>query len=404
MSAADEVALVDTVNGTNLCTSATAGTKIVVDSGEIVLDGDSTLGTGLLTLHTADTTVGAILTGESTLILVGALNDNAGGVVDEVDDTVGALAYTDATADTLAGVNVSYAVFNGNSLLGTNSCTVAVAKACEGAVLVTAVSHVGGKAGLVTLVVALSGCSVARTVAGNECNLLNNVLCLNAEDGRDILCGAVATGHTEVGLVGRLFSKSFSIAVASGVTARATVSTGQAVTDSNSGLVLLDSKEYACQGEQSGTHDSDADEDEGRNKNCHITTPFLCEQVFHHACKSEECECNDGCCYESNGYTLECLGRGAVLDSRAYSCEEHHCEKEAETYAERGDHGLYEVILCGDIVEGNAENCTVCSDEGKIYTERLVERGNELLKNDLYELNESGDNKDEYDGLEVFKL
>ena len=121
VSAADEVALVNTVYGTSLCTSATAGAKIVVDGGEIVLNSDSTLRTGLLTLHTTDTTVGAVLTGESTLILVGALNNHACGVVDKMDDTVGTLAYTDATTDTLAGVNVSYTVFNSDSILRTSS-------------------------------------------------------------------------------------------------------------------------------------------------------------------------------------------------------------------------------------------------------------------------------------------
>ena len=70
MRAADEVAFVDTVNGTNLNAGATACAKIVVDARKIILYGDCAVRTGLLTLHTADTTVGAILTGKSALILV----------------------------------------------------------------------------------------------------------------------------------------------------------------------------------------------------------------------------------------------------------------------------------------------------------------------------------------------
>ena len=267
MSAADEVALVDTVNGTNLCTSATAGTKIVVDSGEIVLDGDSTLGTGLLTLHTADTTVGAILTGESTLILVGALNDNAGGVVDEVDDTVGALTHADAAADTLAGVYTRYTVFNRDSVLGTNARAVTVAKASIGTELIAAVRHIRGKAGLVTLVVALSGCDVARAVAGNVCNLFYNVLSLNTEDSCDLLCGTVTAGNTKVGLVCLLFCESLCIAVASGVTASTAVCTGQAVTDGEGGLVLLNSEEDARYGKHRCAHNTDTEKEKNGNEN-----------------------------------------------------------------------------------------------------------------------------------------
>ena len=308
MSAADEVALVDTVNGTNLCTSATAGTKIVVDSGEIVLDGDSTLGTGLLTLHTADTTIGAILTGESTLILVGALNNNAGGVIDEVDDTVGALAYADAAADTLSGINLCYTVIDGDSVLRTNHSAVAVAEAGEGAELVTAVCHICGTAGLVALVVALSGSCVTGAVAGNVSNLFYNVLSINTEDSGDLLSSGVTAGNTEVGLVGSLFGQSLCIAVTARVSAGAAVGAGQTVTDSEGGLVLLNSEEYAGQGEERRTYYGNAEKYEGRNKNCHIATPFLCKQVFHHARESEECERYDGSCYESNGYTLERLG------------------------------------------------------------------------------------------------
>lgn len=404
VSSANEVAFVDAVDGANLYARAATGAEGVIDGSKVVLNGDSALRTGLLTLHTADTTVGAVLTCESTLILVGALHNHAGGVVDKVDDTVGTLAYADAAADTLAGVNVSYAVFNGDGVLRTNSCAVAVAEAGVGAVLVTAVCHVCGETGLVALIVALSGCSLASTVAGYESNLLDNVFGLNAEDGSDTLCGRVTAGHAEVGLVGGLFSESLCIAVTSGVAASATVSAGETVTDSHCGLILLDCEEYAGQGEECRTYDSDADEDEGRNKNRHITTPFLRKQVFHHACKAEECKSYDGSCYESNGNTAERLGRGTVFDSGTNSCEEYHCEKEAETNAERGNHGLDEVVLCGDVVKGYAENRAVGSDEREVHAERLVKRGDELLEHYLYELNESCDNENEYDSLKVLEL
>ena len=246
MSAADEVALVDAMYRTSLNAGATAGAKVVVDGREIILNGDSAVGTGLLTLHTADTAVGAILTGVSTLILVGALNNNTGGVIDEVDDTVGALAYADATADTLSGINLCYAVVDGDSTLGTNYRAVTVAEAGEGTVLITAVCHICGTAGLVALVVALSGSCLTGAVAGNVSNLFYNVLSVNTEDSGDLLSGGVTAGNTEVSLVGSLFGESLCVAVTSRVSAGATVGAGQTVTDSEGGLVLLNSEEHAC--------------------------------------------------------------------------------------------------------------------------------------------------------------
>ena len=245
MSSADEVALVDTMNGTSLNAGATACAKVVVDGREIILYGDSAVRTGLLTLHTADTAVGAILTGVNTLILVGALNNNAGGVIDEVDDTVGTLAYADAAADTLSGINLCYAIVDGDSALRTNYRAVAVAEAGEGTVLVTAVCHICGTAGLVALVVALSGSCVTGAVAGNVSNLFYNVLSINTEDSGDLLSGGVTAGNTEVGLVGSLFGQSLCIAVTARVSAGAAVGAGQTVTDSEGGLVLLNSEEYA---------------------------------------------------------------------------------------------------------------------------------------------------------------
>ena len=73
MSSANEVALVDAVYGTNLNTRATAGAERVVYSSEVSVHGDCAVRTGLLTLHTTDTAVGAILTHVSALVVVRAL-------------------------------------------------------------------------------------------------------------------------------------------------------------------------------------------------------------------------------------------------------------------------------------------------------------------------------------------
>ena len=104
---ADEAAFVDAMYGTNLYACAAAGAKIVVDGRKVVLYGDSAVGTGLLALHTADTSVLAVLTYVCALIVVRALNDNTLGIVDKVDDTVAfsRLAIDIITGATLDGIS-----------------------------------------------------------------------------------------------------------------------------------------------------------------------------------------------------------------------------------------------------------------------------------------------------------
>ena len=251
MRAADEVPLVDAVYRASSRTLTAASAEGVIYGREVVDNLDSAILTGLLTLHTADTAVGAYLSCQGTLIVVGALNDNSGGVLDKVNDTVGTLSYTDTAANTLSRVNLSNAVLDEDSVLGTNNGTVAVAKAGKVTYLVTAVNHVSGKAGLVALVLELSFGNTAGAVTSNVSNLLYNVCRLNTEDGSNLLCGIVTAGNTKVGSLGSLFSKSFSVAVTAGEAAGAAVGAGQTLTDSYSSLVLLYRKEYSGKGEQS---------------------------------------------------------------------------------------------------------------------------------------------------------
>ena len=70
MCAADKVILVQTVNGANLYASRAARTQRIINGCEIVLDLDSSVRAGLLTLHTADTAVGAIFASQRALIVV----------------------------------------------------------------------------------------------------------------------------------------------------------------------------------------------------------------------------------------------------------------------------------------------------------------------------------------------
>ena len=69
MRSADKVADMDTVNGANLRTLTASRAKLVVDNRKIVLNGNCTVGTGLLALHTADTAVRASRAGLCALLV-----------------------------------------------------------------------------------------------------------------------------------------------------------------------------------------------------------------------------------------------------------------------------------------------------------------------------------------------
>ena len=273
MCSAHEVALVDAMHGAGLGAGAAAGAKLVVDGCEIVLDGDGTLRTGLLALHTADTAVGAILAYCRALILVGALHNHAGGVVDEVDDTVGALAYADATADTLLRIDLSYLVFDRNSVLRTYLSAVAVTKACERTELVAAVRHISCAAALESAELISSLYGLTSTVAGNVSNLFNYVLSFNAENGCDALSSGVTAGHAEVGRGGSALGESLSIRVTAGEAASTAVSTGKKVADCRNRFIFLRAEVNASHRKKSRTYKCYCRKDKYRNKNSHNRLP-----------------------------------------------------------------------------------------------------------------------------------
>ena len=258
MCSAHEVTLVDAMNGADGSTGAATGALIVVDSSKVVYNGDCTVGAGLLTLLAADTTVGAILSHSGTGVMVRALDNNAGGIVDKVNNAVGAGAYAHTASNALAGVNLCDAVNDADGVFGTYRHTVAVAEAGVVTNAVTAVCEVSVAAGLDTDVVVLLLYNIAGAVAGNICDLLDNILRLNAEDRRNILRSGVTAGGTEVGSGFGSVGKSLRISVASGVATATAVRTGEAVADSNEPLVLFNSEEDVRNGKDYGTNNADA--------------------------------------------------------------------------------------------------------------------------------------------------
>ena len=129
MCAAEEVVLVDTVNGADFCTLATACALVVIDNGEVVNNLYCAVGTGLLALAAGNTAVLAALANCRALIVIRALDNHADSIVYKMDNVMGALACTHTATDTLGGIDLGYAIINGDSVLGADSHAVAVAKA-----------------------------------------------------------------------------------------------------------------------------------------------------------------------------------------------------------------------------------------------------------------------------------
>lgn len=259
MCAADEVALVDAMYGTSLDTLTATGALIVVDGREVIYDLDSAVGTGLLALTAGDTAVLTALAHCRTLIVVRALYNDALGILDKMDDTVGALSCAHTATDALSGIDACYAILDSDRILGTNAYAIAVAEAGEGAELVTRVVEVSNSTAINAVIdESALGC-LTVTVAGNVCNLLDNILCLNAENRRDLCRALVTAGNAEVCSGSLALRESLGIAVTSRVSAGSAVSAGEAITDGEVALILLDCEEHGRKGKNDTAYKRDTE-------------------------------------------------------------------------------------------------------------------------------------------------
>ena len=266
MRSATEVARVNYTYGANVFAHTTASALIVVDNGKVVNHGDSTAGAGFLAFLASDTAVIAILTHLCTLGVAVTLNDDSFGVLNEVNNAVGAGLGTKSAANTLAGINLCNTLLgNADSVSRTYLYTVAVAKAGKGAEAVARIAHICRFTGPGTLVNILSFLGVAGAVAGNVSHLLNNVCRVNAHNFANSFGNAVTAGGTKAYVVGLSLGKSLGIAVASRISAGAAVSAGKAVAYFCHALVLLNSKEGGGEGEKQCAKNRDAEKHKYRN-------------------------------------------------------------------------------------------------------------------------------------------
>ena len=253
------------VYGTNLNAFRASRTNGVVNDGKVILNRDRTVRTCLLALHASNTSVGAVLASYRSLVVIGALNNDLGGVIDKLDDMIGAFSDANAATDAFLRVDPRNAVLDRNSVLRTDSDAITVAVAGVGARLVTVVQKLVGNAGLGAVVVELLDNGIAVAVAGNVGNLFHNVLCLYTEDLCNLTRDTVTARNTEVGCFGFLIGKSFCVSVTTAISACTAVGTGQAIADCGSLCILFYAKKGCGKCEQYSAEKAHAEQNKYGN-------------------------------------------------------------------------------------------------------------------------------------------
>ena len=138
MRSANKVALMDAADRTYALAYSAACAFIVIYCCKIINNLYSAFGTGFFTLSASDTTVFTVKSDSRTLVMVITGYDDTGGIIDQMNDVVGAFLFAHSAANTLSRVDGSYSLLaDADRITGTNLDTVTVAKACEGAEVIT---------------------------------------------------------------------------------------------------------------------------------------------------------------------------------------------------------------------------------------------------------------------------
>ena len=187
--------------------------------------------------------------------MAGALNDNSGGLINNVDYVVRTSLCTDAASDTLGRINLCDTALcvNVNSILGTNLHTVAVTKASEGTLGVAGEGKLNCLTGLNAVVNVLSVRRTARAITTNVSNLCNNVACGETHDLCNLSSYVSTAGSTEAGVIGLALGESSSVAVTAGEATSTAVRTGKAITNCSSTLINLNGEEASGKGKNDCT-------------------------------------------------------------------------------------------------------------------------------------------------------
>lgn len=243
-----------------LCTLAAACAETVINSRKVIFDFDSAALAGLFAFLTADAGICAFLSCRRTLFLIATGNEHALYVCHKVYQLLRTGANANSTAYALTGVDMRYAVLEAYSVLRTDLDTVAKTYTSKGTFTVSAVHRLCRFTALNTDVIHLVRCMIAVAIAMHYRNLLDNVLKLYSEYLGDSLCGGVCSGDTKVclySILALILGKSLCVSVASRISARSAVSTGETFADTLFSFILRNSKELCRKHEHYSAEKSD---------------------------------------------------------------------------------------------------------------------------------------------------
>ncbi len=232
--------------GTSLSTFAAANALALIDMGKIIGNGNSLMLAGLDTLHAADAACLASLHSLCALLLVVAHYKQLVVSGDNLDNIVRAGLSTKSAADAGMGINMSNAILNIDSVLGTNLSAVAKAHTSEGAGSLAAKEDLGSLAGFHALILILIGGILAGTIASYNSDHGNDFSCFKSKQSADALCSVSSAGNTEVSSGLLAGDKSLCVRITTCISAGAAVCTGQALTNGTETLVNRNRHKLGC--------------------------------------------------------------------------------------------------------------------------------------------------------------
>ena len=260
---------VEAVALADLGTLAAAVALIIIDNSAVVLNLDSFVGAVLFAKLAADAADLAVLHSEGALLLVGAGYDN--GICNGLDgdNAVGASLYASAAAAAQTGIDMSDAVFDADSIVNADICTIAKTKAAidagTGAAIHQLRSSAGGEALIIGLVFGVLAVALAVDNSGNS----NHLACFLAEDSSHSLSAGIAAGSAEgEGQVG-VFNEGSSIAAAAGEAAAAAVCAGESFGELGNALVNRNMHNLGCNSQNDSADDTDNGNNNNSNSNSH---------------------------------------------------------------------------------------------------------------------------------------
>ena len=235
----------DDVSRTSLSTQTTVLTLISIDHSVVVFNLDSFELTSLFAQLTTDTTSITNLTGDLTVIGGRAANPNAGGLRNDLDQSLRASLCTSATSNTQFLVNPCNTVYNLDCTILTNGYAVTETDTAILTLAGTTEEALSSSTSGIALIFHISLMNAVSAGAVYTSNLRSSVTSIYAQNSSDTSSSSSTAGSTHVGSNGGICCQSSSIVVTTSEAATTAVSAGQAFSDLYSSFIYGNSHELS---------------------------------------------------------------------------------------------------------------------------------------------------------------